>query len=81
VSDGTVPPLEPSVFDTLTRRVVETLCADMETLALDMVLKGLYPSQGWTIGVQWSRDPTVISYRIFPVPPCATSSEFPCDLI
>jgi len=76
LSDGTVPPLEPTVFDTLTQRVVETLMADMETLALDMILKGQYPSQGWTIGVQWSTNPEELGYRIFPVPPRAPREQW-----
>jgi len=79
----TVPPLVPNVYDELTARVVETLVADMETLALDMILKGMYPTQGWSIGVQWDGDRCSIHYRIFPVPPGPPGrhSQFPADLI
>ena len=59
--------------DDIRARLTEQFAADAvaahERLALDMILRGQFPSMGWKIGYRVEYDGLVMRHVCFPIPP------------
>lgn len=66
-----IGPLEPidDLRATMTKQFVDRLVADQEKLSLDMILRGMFVSSGWSIGYHIEMDGSTMKYVLFPVPP------------
>jgi hypothetical protein len=49
--------------------VVANMARDMDKLALDMILRGHFPSAGWRIGYDWEQDGMILRYTLREIPP------------
>jgi hypothetical protein len=58
-----------SLRNELVKQCAEGLARDVDRLALDMILRGMFPSQGWRIGYTMELDGRQMKYTCFPVPP------------
>jgi hypothetical protein len=53
----------------LVKQFAEQVAGAHDRMALDMILHGMFPSQGWCIGYTMELDERQMKHTCFPVPP------------